>query len=59
MPKLMMLVAAKWREFSEENPNLDRVITKEDDDYSECEPKSGRSRSIRTDKVIKCCRIVK
>lgn len=50
--KLMMLVAAKWRQFSEENPNLQTEETtraeeeeEEPPPSPEYQPKSSRSRS--------------
>ncbi|XP_058826614.1 chromodomain-helicase-DNA-binding protein Mi-2 homolog [Topomyia yanbarensis] len=50
MSKLMMLVAAKWRQFSEENPNLqaEEEEDKQDDEpppSPEYVPKSSRSRT--------------
>lgn len=53
MSKLMMLVAAKWREFSEQNPNLqsetqsraDEEEAEEPPPSPEYVPKSSRSRS--------------
>lgn len=51
MSKLMMLVAAKWREFSESNPHL-QDETKEEDDSPprspEYTPKPSRSRSSKS-----------
>lgn len=51
MSKLMMLVAAKWREFSESNPNLQEE-TREDDESPprspEYTPKPSRSRSSKS-----------
>lgn len=50
MSKLMMLVAAKWREFTEENPNLQNEETEEREEEEpppspEYVPKSSRSRT--------------
>ncbi|XP_053689354.1 chromodomain-helicase-DNA-binding protein Mi-2 homolog isoform X2 [Sabethes cyaneus] len=50
MSKLMMLVAAKWREFSEENPHLQAEETEEKQEDEpppspEYVPKSSRSRT--------------
>ncbi|XP_019557394.3 chromodomain-helicase-DNA-binding protein Mi-2 homolog [Aedes albopictus] len=50
MSKLMMLVAAKWREFTEENPNLQAEETEEREEDEpppspEYVPKSSRSRT--------------
>lgn len=49
--KLMMLIAAKWREFSEENPNLqddepeaDKSEEEEEEVELEYQPKPSRSR---------------
>lgn len=54
MSKLMMLVAAKWREFSELNPNLQPEETKEEEETPprspEYTPKPSRSRAKQTDK---------
>lgn len=57
MSKLMMLVAAKWREFSEINPNLqtEEQQSKNDEESPprspEYQPKPSRSRSSNKDKV--------
>lgn len=56
MSKLMMLVAAKWREFSETNPNLQQELSKDDEDETpprspEYHPKPSKSRA-KTDKVL-------
>lgn len=51
MSKLMMLVAAKWREFSESNPNLQEDAREDDESpprSPEYTPKPSRSRSSRT-----------
>ncbi|XP_055600727.1 chromodomain-helicase-DNA-binding protein Mi-2 homolog [Uranotaenia lowii] len=51
MSKLMMLVAAKWREFSEENPNLQNEEEEKAEEEEEAPPspeyvpKSSRSRT--------------
>lgn len=51
MSKLMMLVAAKWREFSVENPNLQQSETSEQpatpSTESEYSSKQGRSRTSK------------
>lgn len=52
MSKLMMLVAAKWRLFSESNPNLQQEETKDEEEEEaprspEYTPKSSRSRSSK------------
>lgn len=57
MSKLMMLVAAKWREFSELNPNLQSEDAPKDEEDSpsrspEYQPKPSRSRNSNKDKVI-------
>ncbi|XP_055383518.1 chromodomain-helicase-DNA-binding protein Mi-2 homolog isoform X2 [Condylostylus longicornis] len=54
MPKLMMLVAAKWREFTEDNPNLENSAGKEeeDDEFGKEENeqnKTAKSRSSKSD----------
>lgn len=51
MSKLMMLVAAKWREFSESNPNLQEDAREDDESpprSPEYTPKPSRSRSSRS-----------
>lgn len=56
--KLMMLVAAKWRVFSELNPNLQAENQLEEEETPpsprspEYHPKPSRSRSANKDKVI-------
>lgn len=54
MSKLMMLVAAKWREFCEQNPNLqvDEVEEPAAEPDLEYLPKPSRSRSNRNEKVV-------
>ena len=54
MSKLMMLVAAKWREFCEQNPNLQVEETEEPAAEPDLEylPKPSRSRSGRHEKVV-------
>lgn len=52
MSKIMMLVAAKWRSFSESNPNLQQEEAKEEEEEEaprspEYTPKSSRSRSSK------------
>lgn len=50
MSKLMMLVAAKWREFSESNPHLQEETKEEDESpprSPEYTPKPSRSRSSK------------
>lgn len=46
MGKMMMLVAAKWREFSNQNPNTEHVESdiNEEQDYT---PKPSRSRAAK------------
>lgn len=59
MSKLMMLVAAKWREFCEENPNLQTEENREDEDEEQVVrsrspqyiPKPSRSRGRTSEKV--------
>lgn len=60
MSKLMMLVAAKWREFCEENPNLQAEGDNRDDEDEEPAPRSrspqyipkpSRSRGRTSEKV--------
>lgn len=51
MSKLMMLVAAKWREFSESNPHLQEEAKEEDESpprSPEYTPKPSRSRSSKS-----------
>lgn len=48
----MMLVAAKWREFCEVNPNLQGETNKEEEDFNEYQSKSTRPRSSRSEKVV-------
>lgn len=54
MSKLMMLVAAKWRDFSETNPHLQTEETKEEEETPprtpEYTPKPSRSRGRQSDK---------
>ncbi|XP_037904696.1 chromodomain-helicase-DNA-binding protein Mi-2 homolog [Hermetia illucens] len=53
MSKLMMLVAAKWREFFEISPNLQNEQSKDEDvEYQpEYQPKSSRTRTSAREKV--------
>lgn len=55
MSKIMMLVAAKWREFTELNPNLQTDEQKEEEEETpprspEYHPKPSRSRGTKGDK---------
>ncbi|XP_065202683.1 chromodomain-helicase-DNA-binding protein Mi-2 homolog [Planococcus citri] len=45
--KMMMLIAAKWRDFSSQNPNAERAESdvNEEPDYT---PKPSRSRAVKT-----------
>lgn len=51
MSKLMMLVAAKWREFSTENPNLQQSESNEQPATPSTESEySGKSNRLRASK---------
>lgn len=50
MSKVMMLVAAKWRAFREENPHL-QDEGKDDEGSSEYQGKPSRSRASKSEKV--------
>lgn len=70
MSKLMMLVAAKWREFCEENPNLQPEENREEEEEEQVVrsrspqyiPKPSRSRGRTSEKVrqfLSCLTIVR